>query len=82
MFKPQYKELINVDRIELKPSNVCQGWSIAASSSLAFSAIASHFPQFLKHDTNKSDMVPSYHVVAYLQRFYASLVTSNATHNY
>ena len=73
------KQLINVDVIELKPSNVHKGRSIVTASSFAFSAVASHFPQLLKCDT---DMVASYRVVPYLQHCYASLVTSNALHNY
>ena len=79
MFKPQYKQLINVDGIELKPSDVCKSRSIVAASSLAFSAVASRFPQLLKCDT---DMVASYRVVPYLQCCYASLVMSNAVHYY
>ena len=74
MFKPQYKQLINMDGIELKPSYVCKSLSIVTP----FSAIASCFPQLLKWD---ADMVESYRVVPYLQRCYASLVTSNAVHN-
>ena len=65
-----------MDRIELKPSDVRKSRSIITASSFAFSAIASHFPQLLKCDT---DMVASYHVVPYLQRCYASLV---AIHDY
>ena len=75
MFKLQYIQLINMDGIELKPSDVCKSWSIITASSFAFSAIASRFPQLLKCDTN---MVASYR----MQRCYASLVTSNAVHNY
>ena len=60
MFKPWYKQLINVDGIELKPSNVRKSQSIVTASSFAFSAIASRFPQLLKYDT---DMVASYRVV-------------------
>ena len=75
MFKPWYKQLINVDGIELKPFNVRKSWSITTASSFAFSAIASRFPQLLKHDTN---MVVSYCIVPYLQHYYVLLVTSNA----
>ena len=48
--------LINVNRIELKPSDVHKSRSIVTASSLVFSAIASHFPQLLKCNT---DMVAS-----------------------
>ena len=58
---------------------MCKSRSITTASSFAFSAIASCFPQLLKHDTN---MVASYHVVPYLQCCYASLVISNAVHSY
>ena len=68
-----------MDGIKLKPSDVCKSWSIVTASSFVFSAIASRFPQLLKGVT---DMVASYHIVAYLQRCYASLVTSNAVHDY
>ena len=78
MFKPQYKQLTNVDGIELKPSNVCKSWSITMASSFAFSAIAS---QLLKR-ARDNDMVASYRIVPYLQCCYASLVTSNAIHDY
>ena len=79
MFKPQYKQLINVDGIELKPSDVRKSRSITTASLFAFSAIASCFPQLLKCNTN---MPASYHVVPYLQCRYALLVTSNAVHDY
>ena len=79
MFKPQYKQLINVDEIEIKPFDVCKSRSIATASSFAFSAIVSHFPQLLKHDT---DMVASYHVVLYFQCCYGLLVMSNVVHDY
>ena len=79
MFKPQYKQLINMDEIELKASDARKSWSIVTASSFAFSAVASCFLQLLKCDT---DMVASYRVVPYLQRCYASLVTSNAVHDY
>ena len=79
MLKPQYKQLINVDGIELKPSDVLKSQSIATASSFALSAIASCYHQLLKCDT---DMVASYRVVPYLQRCYALLVTSNAVHEY
>ena len=46
---------------------------------VAFSAIASRFPQLLERDT---DMVASYCVELYLQHCYALLVTSNPVHNY
>ena len=72
MFKPQYKQLINVDGIKLKPSDVRKSHSIATASSSVFSAVTSCFPKLLKCHT---DMVASYHVVPYL-RCYASLVTS------
>ena len=78
MFKRQYKQLINVDGIEIKPSNVGKSRS-ATASSLAFSAITSRFPQLLKSDT---DMVASCGVAPYLQCYYGSLVTSNAVHDY
>ena len=73
------KQLINVDRIELKPSKVCKSWYIITASSFAFSAVASRFSQLLKCDT---DMVASYCIVPYLQRCYASLDTSSAVHDY
>ena len=79
MFKPQYKKLINTDGIELKLSDVRKSRSIIMAASFAFSAVASRFPQLLKCDT---DMVASYRVVPYLQRCYASLVTSNTVHDY
>ena len=72
MFKPWYKQLINVD---LSLPTCAKSLSIATASSFAFSAITS-FPQLLKHDTNM--VVPYYHIVPYLQRCYASLATSNA----
>ena len=60
MFKPRYKQLINVDGMELKPSDVRKNRSTVTASSLAFSAITScfpsRFPQLLKCDT---DMVAS-----------------------
>ena len=62
---PQYKQLINVYGIELEPSDVCKSQSIVTASSLTFSAVASHFPQLLKCDT---DVVASYRVVPCLQR--------------
>ena len=79
MFKPQYKQLINVDGIEFKPSDVHTSQYIVTPSSFAFSAVASRFPQLLKYDT---DMVASYRVVSYLQHCHVSLVTSNAVHDY
>ena len=79
MFKLQYKQLINVDGIEFKPSEVRKIRSIITASSFAFSVIASRFPKLLKCDI---DMVASYHIVPYLQHCYASLVMSNAVHNY
>ena len=54
------KQLINVDGIELKPSDVHKSWSIVTASSFVFSAVASYFPQLLKCDTI---MVASYCVV-------------------
>ena len=68
-----------MDGIELKPSNVCKSWSITTASSFAFSTIASRFLQLLKHDT---DMLASNHIVLYLQRCYASIVSNNAVHDY
>ena len=62
MFKPQYKQLINVDGMELKPSDVRKSRYIVTASSFVFSAIASRFPQLLKCDT---DMLASYCVVPY-----------------
>ena len=73
MFKPQCKQLISVDGIELKPSSLHKSRSIVTVSSFAFSAIASRFSQLLKCDT---DMVASYRVVPYLQRCYVSLVST------
>ena len=58
-----HKQLINVDGIELKPSDVCKSQSIVTASLFAFSAVASRFPQLLKYNT---DMVASYHKVPYL----------------
>ena len=68
-----------MDRIELKPSDMHKSRSIVTASSLVFSAIASPFPQLLKCNT---DIVASYRIVPYLQHCYASLVTSNAVHDY
>ena len=68
-----------MDGIELKPSNVRKSRSIITASLFAFSAVESCLPQLLKCDT---DMVACYHVVPYLHRCFASLVTSNAVHNY
>ena len=66
-----------MDGIELKPSDLRKAMqSIVTASSFAFLAVAS---RLLKCDT---DMVASYRVVPYLQRCYASLVTSNAVHDY
>ena len=48
MFKPQYKQQINMDGIKLKPSDVRK----PTASLFVFSAIAFHFPQLLKHDTD------------------------------
>ena len=53
MLKPWYRQLINVDGIKHKPSNMCKSWPIVLL--LAFSAIAC-YPQLLKHET---DMVAS-----------------------
>ena len=78
MFKPQYKQLISVHGIKLKPSDVHKSQPIAITLSLVFSAITS-IPQLLKCDT---DMVASYCVVPYLQRYYALVNTSNAVHDY
>ena len=69
MFKPQYKQLINVDGIELKPSNMRKIWSIVTASSFTFLAIASRFPQLLKCDT---DMVASYRIVHMYYKLYAA----------
>ena len=79
MFKSQYKQLIDVDGMELKPFDVRKSRYIVTASSFVFSAVASRFPQLLKCDT---DMVASYRVVPYLQCCYTSLVTSNAVHDY
>ena len=68
-----------MDEIELKPSDVRKSRFIAIASSFVFSAIASHFPQLLKCDT---DMVVSYCIVPYLQCCYALLVMSNVVHDY
>ena len=62
MFKPQYKQLINVDGIELKPSDMCKSRSVVTASLFAFSAVASHFPQLLKCDTDTA--VASYGLTA------------------
>ena len=59
MFKPQYKQLLNVDGIEVRFSNVHKSQFITIASSFGLSAIAS-IPQLLKCDTN---MVVSYCVV-------------------
>ena len=81
MFKPQYKQLFNVDGIKLKPSDVHKMvyLYIVTASSFVFSAVASRFPQLLKCD---NDMVACYHILPYLQLCYASLVMSNAVHGY
>ena len=79
MFKPQYKQLINMDGIELKPSDMHKIRSIITALSFTFSAVASCFPQLLKCDT---DMIPYYCIVPYLQCCYAMLVTSNVIHDY
>ena len=68
-----------MDGIKLKPSNMHKSPSIVTVLLFVFSAITPRFPQLLKCDT---DMVGSYGVVPYLQRYYASLVTSNAVHDY
>ena len=68
-----------MDGIELKPSDIHKSQSIVTAWSLAFSDVASRFPQLLNHDT---DAVAAYRVVPYLQRCYTSLVTSNAVHDY
>ena len=46
---------------------------------LAFSAVTSFIPQFLRCETN---MVASYRLVPYLQRCHAWVVTSSAVNNY
>ena len=58
MFKPQYKQLINVDGIELKPSDVCKSRYIVTASLFAFSAIASRFSQLLKCDNRYGSILP------------------------
>ena len=80
MFKPQYKQLINVDGIEFKPSDVCKSWYIATEHHrLHFQpSHLTQVPQLLKCDT---DMVASYRVVPYLQRCRALLVTGDAVHD-
>ena len=52
MFKHQYKQLIKVDGIELKPSDVCKSRPIGTVLLFIFSAVASRFPQLLKCDTD------------------------------
>ena len=79
MFKPQYKQLINMDGIELKPSDVHKSQSIVTASLFAFSAVAPCFAKLLKCNT---DMVASYCLVPYLQHCYASLVMHIAVHDY
>ena len=49
MFKLQYKHLINMDGIKLKPSDVCKSQSIVTL--FAVSAVASHFLKLLKCNT-------------------------------
>ena len=68
-----------MDGIKIKPSDTRKSQSITTASLFVFSAIASCFPQLLKRDT---DTVASYGVVPYLQCCYASLVMSNAVHDY
>ena len=59
MFKPQYKQQINVDGIELKPSDVHKSQSITTASSIAFLANASCSPQLLKRDAyNYGSILP------------------------
>ena len=71
-----------MDRIEFKLSETCAKADYkhryTISLLLEFLAI-SLFPQLLRR---KTDMVASYHVVPYLQRCYAWVVTSSAVHNY
>ena len=67
-----------MDGIELKPSDVRKSWSIVTAWLLAFSDVASCFPQLLKCDT---DTVASYRVVPYLQHCY-TLITRKAVHDY
>ena len=78
MFKPWYKQLINMDVIELKLINVSKIQPIAIASLLAFLAITS-FPQPLKCEIS---VVASFRMVPYLQYCYALVVMSNAVYNY
>ena len=68
MFKPQYKQLINVDGIELKPSDMRKSRSIVTASSprFAFSAVASRFPLLLKRDTDYGSVLPRSSLLAML----------------
>ena len=77
MFKPCYKQSINVDRIKLTLLTCAKANKLLALL-LAFSAISS-FPQLPRRE---ADMVASYHVVPYLQHCYASVITSNTVHNH
>ena len=81
MMHKYHWQLINMDGIEFKPSDMrTNRYIITASSPVCiFAAVASRFPQLLKCDT---DMVVSYCVVPYLRRYHALLVTGNAVHDY
>ena len=79
MFKPQYKQLINMDGIELKPSDVCKSQSIATTLSFTFSAVTSCFPQLLKCDNRYGSVLLRSTLLAMC---YALLGTSNAVHEY
>ena len=67
MFKRQYKQLIDVDEIELKPSDLRKSrYIVTASSRFAFSAVASRFPQLLKCDNRYGSILPRITLLATL----------------
>ena len=66
MFKPQYKQLVNMDGIELKPSDVRKSQYIVTASSFAFSVVASRFPQLLKCDNQYGSILPRITLLATL----------------
>ena len=63
MFKPWYKQLININGIKLKPSVMHKSQSSTIASLFAFLAIATFPQKLLKRDT---DMVASYCIILHL----------------
>ena len=73
-------KLIDAYGIKLNPSGICKSWPIAVALLSTFSTIAYLFLSFWKvYDT---DMVASYHIVPFMQCYCASVITSNAVHDY